>query len=116
MGEEILGSMMALDLGSEPALHPVNLGIESIVWRMNNAVHPIQVDQGKHSENIRPVERIASEGADLIQATPEIPMSKANGAKPVCLPLPGDEMLDGQFLRLAFAKHDNAAHVFSQRV
>jgi hypothetical protein len=115
MGEEILGSMMALDLGSEPALHPVNLGTESIVWRMNNAVHPIQVYQGKHSENVRPVERIASEGADLIQATPEIPMSKANGAKPVRPPLPGNEMLDGQFLRATLAKHNNPAHLSTRR-
>jgi hypothetical protein len=82
---------------------------------MINEVHPIQVDEAKDPENIPFLERIASKGADLIRVSLQIPMFKANGAKPVCPPLPGDEMLDGQLLRVTFAKHNNAAHVFIQR-
>lgn len=115
MGKEILSSAVIVHLASEPASYPVNFGVEFINRRMNNEIHPIQVDEGKNRENIRPVEGIASKGADLFQVSPEIPMSKGDGAKPVCLPLPGDEMLDGPFLRVTFAKHNNSAHVFTQR-
>jgi hypothetical protein len=116
MGKEILSAAMTAHLGSEPRFQPFDFGIEFIIRRINDQVHPIQVDQSKDGENIPVVERIASKGTDLIQVSPEIPMSKANGAKSVCLPLPGDETLDGQFLRLTFAQHNDAAHIFTQRV
>jgi len=98
----------------EPALHTANLGIHFIIRRVNNAVHSIQVNQGKDRENIRLVERIASKRADLIQVSLEVSVSEANGARLVRPPLPIDEMGNGQLLCLAFATHDNSVHVFTQ--
>jgi hypothetical protein len=116
MGKEILSATMTVHLGSEPALHPVNFGIEFIVRRLNDPVHLVQVDKGKDCENVPPIQGVSGEGANLIEVCAEIPMSKSDGAEPVCPPLPGDEMLDRQFLRLTFAKHDNSAHVYTQRL
>jgi hypothetical protein len=59
-------------------LHPVNFGIEFIIRRVFNEVHPIQVDQSKDGENVAAVERIASKEADLLEVPIEIPMSKGN--------------------------------------
>ena len=115
MGKEILSAPVTLHLGPEPALHPVDFGVEFIIRCVNNEVHAVQVDKGEDGENIPLVERIASKGSDLIQVSPEIPMHKANGAKPVCFPLPGDETHDGLFLRVTFAKHNNSAHLSTQR-
>src|SRR5208282_3071610 len=95
---------------SQPILHPPNLGLEVVVWRMSHQGHPIQVDQGKDRENLRLVEVIAGKGGNLTQVSPEIHAVQANAGQTVKRPLPGDEKTDGPLLRLTFAQdHDAAA-------
>ena len=116
MRKEIATAAVGADLGSEPASHPLNLGVEFIVRRMDNEPHPIQIDKRKNGQDTPPLERTESEGAEFSEVAVEIPTVKGNGTKAVCLPLPLDEMLDGQLLGVTFANDEDSAHVSIQRL
>lgn len=65
MRKEILRTPVALNLGSEPASHPLNLGIEFIIVRMSNSVHSIKIDKGENRENVRFVKGVARKRTNL---------------------------------------------------
>jgi len=65
MRKEIPSAGMSAHLGSEPLLHTANLGVEFIIRRMTNEIHPVQVDKGKDREHIRLVEGGTGKRGDL---------------------------------------------------
>ena len=115
MGKEIAYTGVLRNLVTEPALHPSDLGVELVVCRVGHTLHALQIDQGEHSENVLPVEVVAGKRADVFQVSTEIPAVQANGGEPVCLPLPGHKVPDGQFLGGPFTDHNNPAHTYARR-
>ncbi len=114
MRKEITSAPMLIDLITKPAFHPLDFRVEAIIGQMVNTPHPIQVDQSEHCQDVGLIEIIAGERAQFIEVCLEVPMTKANGAEPARSPLPGNEIADGQFLRVAFAKNHDSAHVITQ--